>query len=380
MVGRLAECAMRAGMGFCRMPVMGTATDIDAGKARRLVYVVEERINPSTDCFVEPALETLDCRVIRCGFHDIPDPGDLAGAAVVFVRYVPRSWLKLIEVARAKIRLLVFFMDDDLLDPSASEGLSLTYRLKLARLAGRRKDWLRRQDAALWVSTAYLQRKYADWNPRLLLPVPAADSIDLRRFFYHGTASHGREIRWLRPAVEEVLGSDERLSFEIIGGRNVYRLYRRLPRVTVVHPMSWSAYRMFSAMPGRHIGLAPLLDSPFNRARSYTKFFDITRCGGVGIYSPGSASAEVVSHNVDGLVVELNHNAWTEAILRLAKDDSLRESLLVGARRTFERLALKARHRRERDSHWGGSPAASVRPPVEPIGETRRAEEARRRT
>jgi Glycosyl transferases group 1 len=95
--------------------------------------------------------------------------------------------------------------------------------------------------------------------------------------------------------------------------------------------MKWPAYQAFLAMPGRHIGLAPLLDLPFNRGRSYTKFFDITRCGAVGVYSPGSVYSEVVSHGQDGLVVELEQEVWVEAILSLAQDEPLRQRLLRNA-------------------------------------------------
>ena len=159
------------------------------------------------------------------------------------------------------------------------------------------------------------------------------------RVFYHGSASHGAEAHWLRPVLEEVLTRDETVSFEIIGGRRVHRLYRGLPRVTVVHPMGWSAYQAFIKTGLRDIGLAPQLDSPFNRARSYTKFFDITQSGAVGIYSAGSANADVVAHEKEGLVIELEPRRWADAILRLAADEPLRRVLLENARVKVDALA-----------------------------------------
>jgi hypothetical protein len=165
----------------------------------------------------------------------------------------------------------------------------------------------------------------------------------LLRVFYHGTASHDSEKRWLRPIVAEAVRRNVRLVFEIIGGQGVYRLYRGLPRVNVVHQMPWSAYQAFTAIPGRHVGLAPLLDSPFNRARSYTKFFDITRCGAVGIYSPNGACAEVIRHGVDGLVIALDPEAWVEGILALVDDEPMRRHLLQNARSKVDELAQRAR-------------------------------------
>lgn len=294
-------------------------------------YLVEERANPSTDYFVLPAISACGQRIIRCGFDDIPAIVDLAGASVVLVRYVPQSWVGLIDIVRLQLRSLVLFIDDDVLDVHASAGMPWRYRLKLARLAAWRSGWLRRQRAELWVSTPWLQQKYAAWQPRLVRPAPLPPVEETCRVFYHGSASHDAEIRWLKPVMASALERDARLSFEIVGGAAVNRMYRDLPRVNVIHPMKWPAYQALLAMPGRHIGLAPLLDLPFNRARACTKFFDITRCGAVGIYSPGGACDEVVRHESEGLVVPLEQTAWTEAILRLAGDSGLRQTLLFNA-------------------------------------------------
>jgi hypothetical protein len=304
-----------------------------------MIFLIEEKDNPSSDYFVLPAISASKHRVIRCGFADLPAVDDLTGASVIFVRYVPKAWARLVNAARPSLRALVFFMDDDLLDTEASAGMPFRYRLKLARLAAWQHRWLQRQRAEIWVSTHYLQQKYADWNPKLVLPSPVETCSDVCRVFYHGSASHAAEIRWLRPVMEEALRREERLVLGIVGGVNVYRLYRDLPRVNVMHPMSWVSYQHFLYLQGRHIGLAPLVDLPFNRGRSYTKFFDFTRCGAVGIYSSSSACADVVSHEMDGLIVELDQEAWVEAILKLAQDEPLRQRLLHNAELKSNELA-----------------------------------------
>lgn len=296
-----------------------------------LVYLVEEQANPSSDYFVLPALQAAGCRVVRCGFGDLPTRAELDGAAVVFVRYVPPAWARLVNNARGGLARLAFFMDDDVFDVRASAGMPWRFRFKLMRLAARWRGWLRRQDAELWVSTPWLQQKYATWRPLLVQPMPLPRAGPACRVFYHGSASHDAEIRWLKPVLAEALQRDQRLVFEIIGSRKVWRLYRDLPRVNVVHPMKWQAYQAFMAMSGRHIGLAPLLDVPFNRARACTKFYDITRCGAVGIYSPGSVCEGVVRHGSDGLIVALHQSAWVEAILKLAADEDLRLQMLLNA-------------------------------------------------
>lgn len=318
-------------------PERPPSPDRGAGPA----FLVEQRANPSTDCFVLPALSAVGLHVLRRGAADLPGDEEISGAVVVFVRYVPAAWADLLD--RVQPRRLVFFMDDDVLDVRASVGMPWRYRFKLARLAAQRRRWLRQKGAELWVSTAYLQQKYADWEPALVAPAAAVPPDDVRRVFYHGSASHASEIRWLRPVVEAALRRDGRLVFEIFGGRNVYRLYRDVPRVTVIHPMRWPTYQALVSMSGRHVGLAPLLDLPFNRARSYTKFFDITHCGAVGVYAADGACAEVVRHGVEGLVVPMEPEAWLDAILRLTADDSLRQTMLRNAEARVLELSEQAR-------------------------------------
>ena len=298
----------------------------------RKFFIVEERKNPSTDYFVVPEVVGSGGEVIRFDFTQLPSSKELEAATVIFVRYIPPSWVKLVEEVRPRLGRLVLFMDDDVLDVHASKGLPWSYRVKLMRLAAWRKKWLRKQGAELWVSTPYLQKKYADWSPRLVLPSPVPPvPMITTRFFYHGSASHLEEIHWLKRIVETVVKNDESFSFEIIGNHMINKLYREIPRVTVVHPMSWTSYQSFLAIPGRHIGLAPLLNTPFNLARTYTKFFDFTRCGAVGIYPQGSIYAKVVTDGVEGRLVEQKPEAWVETILEIGKDESLRQKMLSNA-------------------------------------------------
>ncbi|MDD2725547.1 MAG: glycosyltransferase [Methylovulum sp.] len=307
------------------------------------VFLIEECANPSTDFFILPILVAGGYPVIRCGHNDVPGRASLSNAIVIFVRYVPSAWVKLIAASRQHLRALIFFMDDDVLDFSASAGMPVSYRYKLAKLALRRRAWLRQQQVRLWVSTPYLVEKYADWRPQLVLPSPTAFPERVRRIFYHGSiATHKAEIRWLRPVMEEVLYKEEQAVFEIIGKKEVFELYRSLPRVTVVHTLKWSAYQAFLAIPGRHVGLNPLLDIPFNRARSYTKFFDITRSGAVGIYTPECACASVVGHGQNGLLVNPDPDAWVAAILSLIQDENYRQTLLRNAEAKMRELTAAA--------------------------------------
>ena len=263
------------------------------------------------------ALRKLGGDIAIHTLSDLPDMRDLQGATVVFVRYVSPGWRDLVNKARDQLSGVVYFMDDDLFDRTSFRGLAWYYQFKLYRMGLRYHAWLRRTGASLWVSTDWLAQKYAAWSPRVLSPHDVDVPPLTRRFFYHGSVSHLDEARWLRPVVAEVLERDPLASFEIIGGWPIKRLYHGLPRVTVVAPMSWDSYLHFCCLPGRHVGLAPLLDSPFNQARSCTKFFDISRCGALGIYAEGRVCGDLVDDGVNGFLLPMVQEQWVETILRL---------------------------------------------------------------
>ncbi len=306
------------------------------------VYIVEEQANPSSDFFILPVFSTSTYEIIHCRFTDLPSIAELSDAIVVLVRYIPPRWARLIRLVRRQLRALIFFMDDDVLDLQAFADMPWRYRFKLIRLSASRLGWLKRQKVTLWVSSPYLQQKYASWQPRLVMPTSVANATDLRGLFYHGSASHSADIHWLQPIVAEVLQRDTNVAFEIIGGQEVSRLFKHLPRTSVIHPMKWINYQSFIAMRHYHIGLNPLLDVDFNRARSYTKFFDITRCQAVGIYSPNTACADVITNGQDGLIVDLEPSKWVDAILMLTQNETLRQNLLQQAELTLQNLTTRA--------------------------------------
>lgn len=293
--------------------------------------LVEQGANPSSDYFVKPALVGEAVQVLHLQGSAFPIVE--CQSNLVFVRYLNPRWRRWVELNRSKLGRLVFFMDDDLFDWRSHVGLPLRYRWKLFQLAGRHKAWLLSQGFELWVSSPWLANKYAAWQPRLLEPQsPYTQAFQQKTFFYHGSASHLQEIRWLLPVVEEVLYRAPSFSFELIGNPEVRGLFSHLSRVHVLQPMSWTAYKALVSRPGRYIGLAPLLSSPFNQARSPTKFFDITQAGAVGLYADHPIYRSLIKHDENGLLLPMNPQVWADAVLYLGQDGARWKKLLDGAK------------------------------------------------
>jgi len=138
--------------------------------------------------------------------------------------------------------------------------------------------------------------------------------------------------------IEQVLAVNHNISFEIIGNAKTQNLYGHLKRFTVIPQMKWPAYQDFIKQPGRHIGLAPMLDHPFNLARSYTKFFDIHLAGAAGIYAEQGPWQAFIERGKQGVLVPMQVGNWVSAILDLAAAQAQRASIIRAADDTVHEL------------------------------------------
>lgn len=254
---------------------------------------------------------------------------------VVVVRYAPLRWLRWLVRIQEQVAGIIFMMDDDMPKALHAPELPLGYAIKTAWRYALTKRMLDRRCREIWLSTTMLARRYGSFathvkEPAYVAPEKAERSRPV--FFYHGTRAHRREIKWLVPIVKEVQQSQEGVWFEISGDNRVRRLYAGIPRVRVLHPMSWPDYLDYAASCQYQIGLAPCLETDFNTGRSHTKIFDITRMGAAGIYSSVVPYVEKVMQGKTGLLCKNDREAWVAAILLLLRERSLRDEIAENAR------------------------------------------------
>lgn len=254
---------------------------------------------------------------------------------VVIARYLPPDWVEPLRQFRAAGGRLVYFMDDDLMDPAALHGLPAVYAKKIRALATSRRQVIESLCDEFWVASPHLAEKYRAWSPRLLQARPALAQVQGARattVCYHGTASHQAELKWLVPVIRSVQARVADAHFEVFGDHAVNKLFRDLPRTSVLHPMSWANYLAYTGTVRRDLALAPLLPEPFNAARGPTKFFDFARMGAVGIYTDVAPYRGFVRDGIDGLLVPNEPAAWVEAIAALAADAPRRQRMADAAR------------------------------------------------
>ena len=295
--------------------------------------ILEFESNPSSANVVAPWLRRQGH---TCVFSSALAPRFTPGDYVVIVRYLTATWRKAIETDREQLAGVAYFMDDDLWDRATWQGLPRDYQRRLASHALRHRGWVERHCDALWVSTEVLARKYAHLSPTVIPLAPDAALLaqvtDAVHIAYHGTASHGAEIEWLRPIMAEVLERCPQAHFEVFGDRAVSSTYRDLPRTTVLHPMRWPNYLAYTAANRRQIGLSPLLPTPFNAARGAVKFYDFVRMGAVGLYSAVAPFEGFVRDGVDGLLLPNEPARWADALVRLVADPARTAAMAAAAR------------------------------------------------
>lgn len=294
------------------------------------VLVLAEGENPSLAFFIRPLLLA---RGLHCELADVREapPADAsAWDAVVVVRYLTSGWEKFLADARSAGKPVAYFMDDDLMDRAAHAGLPWRYRFKIERYACLKRRAIERLCSEYWVSTPFLAAKYAAWRPVVLEP-SAPQEVAPVSICYHGTASHAAEQEWLHELVARLQARCERTQFSIVGDARINRRFRALPRVAVLHPMSWPAYLAYTGAYHCDIALAPLLPGAFNAARGATKFLDCARMGAAGIYADVDPYRALIRNDIDGLLLPMNTDIWLDAILALVDDAPRRQRLAAAA-------------------------------------------------
>jgi glycosyltransferase involved in cell wall biosynthesis len=227
-------------------------------------------------------------------------------------------------------------MDDDLLDPAAQAMLPAPYRRRLRERITAQRRRIPALFPQIWVTSAFLEQKYAALGA-VRLPLSPHPDLLLQRprlqLAYLGTSVHQLEFAWLRPLLASVLERYPQAHVDLFGDLSINRQFRDLPRVRILHPMTWSNYLAETGAGRVDLLLSPLLASPFNAARAEVKVIDAARCGAAGLYSDRPPYSGFVRDGIDGLLLADDQQLWLAAIARLIEDPGLRQRLAAAGRR-----------------------------------------------
>lgn len=273
----------------------------------------------------------------------------------------PEQIAGLLACVRDRSLPLVVDVDDLLFDPHVLPDSS-------------DQDWERHVDAMrtliqaadlVTVSTPIIAEAASTLNPDVAL---VANHLDERlwfvdhepaeipddphaplRLFYMGSKTHHADLELLRPVLDGLRQRlDRPVELDVVGGTNarVSWFHRiRVPRNTANYPAfaRWLA----TVAPGHVVALAPLLDTPFTKAKSDLKWLEYSALGLPGVYSDVPAYGSV-THGVTGLVVDNDPARWIDATARLVEDRAFAAEIVHSARQEILANRILDRQVRQR--------------------------------
>lgn len=218
------------------------------------------------------------------------------------------------------------------------------HRLALVRRGwGQKVDRLMAGAALVTAGNAYLAERARAAGARRVEIVPTVVDLDLYPLRTPGGADDGGpiDITWIgSPATVgylQLLAEPLRqltarhpVRLVVIGGGEI-----RLPGADVVI-RPWSAATEAADLARCHIGVMPLVDSPWERGKCGYKLIQYMACALPVIASPVGVNCEIVREGVNGLLAA-SDGQWLDALERLVADDALRRRMGRAGREIAER-------------------------------------------
>jgi glycosyltransferase involved in cell wall biosynthesis len=160
------------------------------------------------------------------------------------------------------------------------------------------------------------------------------------RILCMGTTTHEPDLALIEPALLRLKAEyGDRVAIDIVGMTNRNDLPPALNRIGPP-ANAWRSYAGFvnwltSVNPPWHIGLAPLLDTPFNLSKSPIKAMDYAALGLVVLASDTPVYRGSLADGPAGQLVPNTAAAWYSALTWLVRNPDLRRSIAARTRPAF---------------------------------------------
>lgn len=258
---------------------------------------------------------------------------------VLFFRSRSVLDFQLAKLAKKASKTVYLFLDDDFL------GLKDDYGINAAGIWSGRKEALRKMlpivDAIISPNDL-LCEKYASLGGisrkvRIDTPVDATalvrnkDKDTSRVVLYINDGSMDMFDKYLRPALKRL--GELKPDFFTVDLLSLHPDCTDLCGISInyVPHMTYPEFREYMNSSPFYIGLAPLDNNGFNQFKYYNKYIEYTRAGILGIYSDCQLYRQVITNNVNGILVHNSANEWAESILYCVENANKYENMLNNA-------------------------------------------------
>ena len=157
------------------------------------------------------------------------------------------------------------------------------------------------------------------------LPSPSHSNGENLFIGYMGGHSHAYDFETIVPAIESILNKfGEKVALRFWGLAPPERL-REHPNTEWFQPglVDYAEFAQYFTSQKCDLFIAPLVNNPFNRCKSFIKYLEYSAMGKPGIYSRITPYESVVNHGENGLLASTSEE-WEHMIIQLIEDRDLR--------------------------------------------------------
>lgn len=203
-----------------------------------------------------------------------------------------------------------------------------------------------RMSDAMVVSTPYLREVYGEFCQNINVVPNSLDfriwdnlkhrrNTDLVRIGWAGGASHEEDLRIIEPVVRKTLEKHSNVRFCFVHG--IPEFFKNVERIEAYHQFTRiDRYPQFLASRSFDIGVAPLVDNAFNRAKSNLRWLEYAGLKVPCVASKVGHFAQTITNGVDGVLCS-NEKEWLSALDDLIWNPTTRKAIGTAANRKARR-------------------------------------------
>lgn len=249
----------------------------------------------------------------------------------------------IVKLAKIYNRLIIYYLDDDLLNIPKYSSVAPFYENKQIR---KNMIYMMETSDILWASNANIRKKYGIYFERsYIIDIPidikevkkedTQNSIknkEVIKVCFAGSSDHIHMVdKMLSPAINHIAEKySKEVYFYIIGVKP--QKIKEANNIKIVEYFNnIQDYYDFVKKSKIDIGLAPLEASDFTACKYYNKFLDYTCNGMVGIYSDVEPYKLIVKNEFNGMLAKNEESSWEELLEKLILSKELREKIYFNA-------------------------------------------------
>lgn len=254
---------------------------------------------------------------------------------------------------RQRGKLTVYELNDALEEPPADSPVACFYQDdRNSRLLKKLASYC----DMLQFSTEELRKRYGHLNPRhVVFPNQILHIPSERKFArkpqviigWGGSQGHREDLGAVAPALMQWIMSRENIQLHLMCAPSLWEFFDELPVQKKRHFNTGSMESYSQFLSQLDIGIAPLLDTPFNRSRSDVKFLEYAIHGVVPVMQALAPYSQSVDAGKTGFLFD-SPETLTSTLDSLCNDLSRRVGIAISARHYVLSERLERQHSRRR--------------------------------